>query len=66
MEKNRLEFLLTYLENYTGEDLLVPLIQGGFTVSELEEMGYDYLAIMVAWAELYKEGEFDHILKGEK
>lgn len=62
MEKNRLTFLLTYLENYTGQDLLVPLIQGGFEVSELVEMGYDYLAIMVAWANLYNEGEFNHIL----
>jgi hypothetical protein len=30
------------------------------------ELGYDYLDIMVAWAELYNEGEFDHILKEEQ
>lgn len=65
MEKSRLQFLKTYLENYTGEDLLTPLIQGGFEVSELLELGYEYLDIMVAWAELYNEGEFDHVLKEE-
>jgi hypothetical protein len=66
MDKARLQFLKTYLENYTGQDLLAPLIQGGFEVSELMELGYDYLDIMVAWAELYNEGEFDHILKEEQ
>jgi hypothetical protein len=66
MEKERLQFLKTYLENYTGEDLLTPLIQGGFSVSELEELGYEYLDIMVAWANLYNEGEFDMLLKGEQ
>lgn len=66
MEKARLKFLKTYLENYTNTDLLVPLIQGGFEVSELVELGYEYLDVMVAWSELYENGEFEHILKEEK
>lgn len=66
MDKQRLAFLRIYLENYTGDDLLVPLIQGGFEVSELMELGYEYLDIMVAWAELYKDGEFNTLLKGEQ
>jgi hypothetical protein len=65
MDKNRLNFLRIYLENYTAEDLLTPLIQGGFDLQELEELGYEYNDIMVAWAKLYNAGEFDSMLKEE-
>jgi hypothetical protein len=41
------------------------LIQGGFSVGEIEELGFDYWYIIKWVSELYNEGEFDEILKEE-
>ena len=65
MNKERLQFVGAYLSNYLGEDydLVIALLQGGFSVSEIEELGFDYWYIIKCFAELYNEGEFDTILK---
>jgi hypothetical protein len=67
MEKERLKFLGFYLTNWLGEgfDIVRALIQGGFSISEIEELGFDYWYIIKCFNELYNEGEFDHILKEE-
>jgi hypothetical protein len=67
MEKERLKFLGFYLANWLGEgfDVARALLQGGFTISEIEELGFDYWYIIKSVNELYNEGEFDHILKEE-
>jgi hypothetical protein len=67
MEKERLKFLGFYLTNWLGEgfDIARALIQGGFSISEIEELGFDYWYIIKSVSELYNEGEFDHILKEE-
>ena len=68
MEKERLKFLGVYLANWLGKaksDIVNGLIQGGFSVSEIEELGFDYWYIIKCFNELYNEGEFDHVLKEE-
>jgi hypothetical protein len=67
MDKERLKFLGFYLSNWLGEgyDIVSGLLQGGFSVSEIEELGFDYWYIIKCVAELYNEGEFDEILKDE-
>jgi hypothetical protein len=67
MEKERLKFLGFYLANWLGEgfDVARALLQGGFTISEIEELGFDYWYIIKSVNKLYNEGEFDHILKEE-
>jgi hypothetical protein len=66
MEKERLKFVGIYLANWLSDiDLVVGLIQGGFSVSEIEELGFDYWYIIKSFAELYNEGEFDSVLKEE-
>jgi hypothetical protein len=67
MEKERLKFLGFYLTNWLGEgfDVVRALIQGGFSISEIEELGFDYWYIIKCFNELYNEGEFDHVLKEE-
>jgi hypothetical protein len=48
MEKERLKFLGVYLANWLGEnyDIVSGLIQGGFSVGEIEELGFDYWYII--------------------
>jgi hypothetical protein len=48
MEKERLKFLGFYLTNWLGEgfDIVRALIQGGFSISEIEELGFDYWYII--------------------
>jgi hypothetical protein len=66
MDKERLKFVGIYLANWLSDiDLVKGLIQGGFSVSEIEELGFDYWYIIKCFAELYNEGEFDSILKDE-
>ena len=67
MEKERLKFLGFYLTNWLGEgfDIVRALIQGGFSINEIEELGFDYWYIIKCFNELYNEGEFDHVLKEE-
>lgn len=67
MDKERLKFLGVYLSNWLGEkyDIVSGLLQGGFSVSEIEALGFDYWYIIKCVAELYNEGEFDEILKEE-
>jgi hypothetical protein len=67
MEKERLKFLGFYLMNWLGEgfDIVRALIQGGFSISEIEELGFHYWYIIKCFNELYNEGEFDHVLKEE-
>lgn len=61
MEKERLKFLGIYLENALGDkvDLVALLIQGGFSLSEIQELGFDYWEIIKCVNELYENGEFN-------
>ena len=67
MEKERLKFLGVYLANWLGNDFDIAraLIQGGFSIAEIEALGFDYWYIIKSISELYNEGEFDEILKEE-